>query len=169
MSSDQFGSRPSYPIQHGHQIGQQQQQQHHQQHSQYQTYSQMPQQSQMQAPRFYKNTEQVSNSDSSNVYLALLGLAESFQQAGKYNLSIHCLESMFAMMKQDKQLPSFHFQLKVRFNLCRLYLRYTVGTNEAVNVHLEKSVSISLKQPSQLSHFEILIAILRIDFAVKKS
>lgn len=123
MSSERIGNiSSSYSIQHGQQM---QQQQHN-----------------SQAPDYCKTTDQSSNSDNSNVYLALLGLAESFQQAGKYNLCIHCLESMFIMMKQEKQSPGFHFQLKVRLNLCRLYLRHSIGNNETVNSHLEKSVFI---------------------------
>ena len=116
-------------------------QQSHQYQQGYQYHQQQSQTQPSQVSKFYnKAPEQTLNTENSSVYLTLLGLAESFQQAAKYGLCIHCLESIFVVLKQDKQMPSFHFQLKVRFNLCRLYLRHTLGTNIALNTHLEKSV-----------------------------
>ena len=79
---------------------------------------------------------------SSNVYLTLLGLADSFQQSGQIRLTIHCLESILTLKPNDISIvTNFHIQLKTRINLCRLYLKHTVNTNQYVNAHLEKSVS----------------------------
>lgn len=82
------------------------------------------------------------NITSSNVYLTLLGLADSFQQSGQVRLTIHCLESILTLKPNDISIvTNFHIQLKTRINLCRLYLKHTVNTNQYVNAHLEKSVS----------------------------
>lgn len=79
---------------------------------------------------------------SSNVYLTLLGLADSFQQSNQFRLAIHCLESILTLKHNDISIvTNFHIQLKTRINLCRLYLKHTVNTNQYVNAHLEKSVS----------------------------
>jgi hypothetical protein len=77
----------------------------------------------------------------SNLYLTLLGLADSFLKANQFRLVIHCLESILTVKSQDIVIAtSLHIQLKTRLNLCRLYLKYTTNTNQYVNVHLEKSV-----------------------------
>lgn len=91
------------------------------------------------------NQQQLPNPEltsSTSIYLALLGLAESFQQNNQIKLCIHCLESILTLKNQDMPiLTNFHMQLKTRLNLCRLYLKHTTNTNQYVNAHLEKSVS----------------------------
>lgn len=91
-------------------------------------------------------TQQLPNPEltsSVSIYLALLGLAESFQQNNQFRLCIHCLESILTLKHQDMPIiTNFHMQLKTRLNLCRLYLKHTSNTNQYINAHLEKSVSI---------------------------
>ena len=78
---------------------------------------------------------------SMSVYMSLLCLAESFQQSGQYRQCIHCLESILILKPHDLSVVmNFHIQLRTRLNLCRLYLKHTVNTNQYVNAHLEKSI-----------------------------
>jgi hypothetical protein len=94
----------------------------------------------------HQNQQTISNptsdlTSSNSIYLALLGLAETFQQSGQIRLTIHCLESILTLKHQDMPIvTNFHMQLKTRLNLCRLYLKHTTNTNQYVNAHLEKSV-----------------------------
>jgi hypothetical protein len=75
------------------------------------------------------------------VYLALVGLADQFQRSKHYRQCIHCMESILTLKPQEAPVVrNFHVQLKTRLNLCRLYLRHTVNTNQYVNIHLEKAV-----------------------------
>ena len=99
-------------------------------------------------PQPQSNPQQASNNQdlasSSNIHLALLGLAETFLKTGQYRLSIHCLESILTLKLQDVSIiTNFHILLKTRLNLCRLYLKHTVNTNQYVNAHLEKAVSFA--------------------------
>lgn len=99
------------------------------------------------APAVAVNISMSENATSSNVYLTLLGLAESFQQANQHRLTIHCLESILTLKHNDITLvTNFHIQLKTRINLCRLYLKHTVNTNQYVNAHLEKSVIKTIRK-----------------------
>ena len=112
----------------------QQQQQHHQ------TYQNIQQQQQ---PLMVQHNVVASNQQntSTNVYLSLLGIADSLQKSHQYLLSIHCLESILTLKNQDISIvTNFHIQLKTRLRLCRIYLRHTVNTNQYVNAHLEKSM-----------------------------
>ena len=88
-----------------------------------------------------------SSSTSTSIYLALLGLADSFQRSGQYRSCIHCLESILTL-KHRQDVPiivNFHIQLKTRLNLCRLYLKHTINTNQYLNAHLEKAVCANEK------------------------
>lgn len=79
---------------------------------------------------------------STNVYLSLLGLAESFQQSNQPRLCIHCLESILTLKPHDIPMQvNLQIQIKTRLNLCRLYLIHTLNTNQYLNAHLEKSVN----------------------------
>ena len=76
-----------------------------------------------------------------NVYLSLLGLADSFLKGSQYRGAIHCLETVLTLKITDVPInASFHIFLKTRLNLCRLYLKHTVNTNQYVNAHLEKAI-----------------------------
>jgi tetratricopeptide (TPR) repeat protein len=78
---------------------------------------------------------------SNNVYLSLLGLADSFLKASQYRFAIHCLESILTLKFTDVSVnASFHIFLKTRLNLCRLYLKHTLNTNQYVNAHIEKAI-----------------------------
>jgi hypothetical protein len=78
---------------------------------------------------------------SNNVYLSLLGLADSFLKSSQYRLAIHCLETILTLKITDVSInTSFHIFLKTRLNLCRLYLKHTINTNQYVNAHLEKAI-----------------------------
>ena len=96
------------------------------------------QQPQQQQPVHY----QQPSSSNPNAYLTLLALADSFQKAHQYRLAIHCLESILTLKNQDLAANTnyLHVQLKTRLNLCRLYLKHTLSTNQQVNAFLEKSV-----------------------------
>lgn len=93
----------------------------------------------------------------SSLYLALLGLAENFQQKQQYRLVIHCLESILTIKNYEVPIAtSFHIQLKTRINLCRLYLKHTINTNQYVNAHVEKSVRIKLFLKNFCSIIELI-------------
>jgi hypothetical protein len=78
---------------------------------------------------------------SSNVYLTLLGLADTFLKANQFKLAIHSLESILTLKYNDiSVVTNFHIQLKTRISLCRLYLNHTLNTNQYVNAHLEKAL-----------------------------
>lgn len=79
----------------------------------------------------------------SNLYMVLVGMSDSFLGAGHPRLAIHCLESVLTIKSQDLSIAtSLHIQLRTRLNLCRLYLDYTVNTNQLVNSHVEKAMLI---------------------------
>jgi hypothetical protein len=150
--TDQYSNYISYQQQHHHKNSTIQQQQ------QLLLQQQQNQRVQQQNVNNYVNSQQTSNqqvminqhqypnpdlTSSTSVYLALLGLAESFQQNNQFRLCIHCLESILTLKHQDMPIiTNFHMQLKTRLNLCRLYLKHTSNTNQYINAHLEKSVSI---------------------------
>lgn len=80
---------------------------------------------------------------STNVYLALLGVADTLLKSKQYLMGIHCLESILTLKNHDISIVNnLHVQLKTRLYLCRLYLRHTIDTNQYVNAHLEKSVRV---------------------------
>jgi len=84
-----------------------------------------------------------SSGETSNLYMALVGMSDAFLASKQPRLAIHCLESIIAVKSQDISIAtSLHVQLRTRLNLCRLYLDYTVNTNQYVNAHMEKSMLI---------------------------
>ena len=116
-----------------------------QQPNQYQQYQQYQQTSSSSNTNNVKPASPASlvHSDQSgtSIYLSLLALADQFQRAKQYRLCIHCMESILTLKPQEAQIVvNFHVQLKTRLNLCRLYLRHTLNTNQYVNIHLEKAV-----------------------------
>lgn len=90
-----------------------------------------------------KMTAPSSSTGESNLYMVLVGMSDSFLSAAQPRLAIHCLESVLTIKSQDLSIAtSLHIQLRTRLNLCRLYLDYTVNTNQLVNAHVEKSMLI---------------------------
>lgn len=82
-----------------------------------------------------------NQSNSLNIYLTLLGLADSFQKSNQIRLCIHCLESILLIKPIDISTQlHFQLQIKTRLNLSRFYLRYTSKSNQIINLHLEKAV-----------------------------
>lgn len=72
-----------------------------------------------------------SSVETSNLYMALVGMSDAFLAKKQPRLAIHCLESIIAVKSQDISIAtSLHVQLRTRLNLCRLYLDYTVNTNQ---------------------------------------
>ncbi|RNA07819.1 MAU2 chromatid cohesion factor -like protein [Brachionus plicatilis] len=88
-----------------------------------------------------KSNQLIENqSNTLNIYLALLGLADSFQKSNQHRLCIHCLESMLLIKPIDIPVQlHFQLQIKARLNLSRLYLKYTSKSNQIINMHLEKA------------------------------
>lgn len=83
-----------------------------------------------------------NQSKSLSLYLALFGLADSFQKSNQIRLCIHCLESILLIKPIDMSVQ-LHFQLhiKTRLSLSRLYLKYVMKSNQMVNLNLEKAVT----------------------------
>jgi hypothetical protein len=131
------------------------QQQHYPQHAQSLNVNYQPPQTQQ--PQQNVNSSSLVHSDQSGttVYLALLALADQFQQSKNYRLCIHCMESILTLKPQEAPIVrNFHVQLKTRLSLCRLYLRHTVNTNPYVNIHLEKAILL-IKNVNNKPNFDI--------------
>lgn len=81
--------------------------------------------------------------ESSNLYMALVGMSDSFLAAGQPRLAIHCLESVLTIKSHDLSIAtSLHIQLRTRLNLARLYVDYTINTTQLANAHIEKAMLI---------------------------
>jgi hypothetical protein len=97
-----------------------------------------------QTNNFQQYQSQIPKSEmatTTNLHLVLLGMADLFQRLNQFRLAIHSLESVLTMRFQDMPITTnLQIQLKTRINLCRLYLKHTINTNQYVNAHLEKSV-----------------------------
>ena len=130
--------------QHQHQSHFHQQQHQHIQHQHQQQQPQQLQHQQLQQTNLNSTPQHQPKTQPPNVYLSLLALADNFQKAQQYRLTIHCLESILLTLKgQDMPVvTNFHIQLKTRLNLCRLYLKHTVNSNQYINAHIEKSVNV---------------------------
>lgn len=98
---------------------------------------------QQQQTQSYTKQQQGPSTGESNLYMALVGMSDSFLCSGQPRLAIHCLESVLTIKSQDVSVAtSLHIQLRTRLNLCRLYLDFTLNTNQFVNAHMEKSMII---------------------------
>lgn len=107
--------------------------------------SQQPVNLYQQQPQSYakQQQQQSPSTGESNLYMALVGMSDSFLSTGQPRLAIHCLESILTIKSQDVSVAtSLHIQLRTRLNLCRLYLDFTLNTNQFVNAHMEKSMII---------------------------
>ncbi len=114
------------------------QQQHFQQQQYHLQQQQQPVINQQQSQNVNPNQQQQS---STNLYLSLLGVADSMQKSSQPLIAIHCLESILTLKNQEVSIVmNFHIQLKTRLRLCRMYLKYTLNTNHYVNAHIEKSI-----------------------------
>ncbi len=152
MSSDAYNP-PNYQghVKYSQHIQQQQhyqqssyinQNQAHQQHLQQQHSQPCHQQPQQPAVHQYQqqnvNLNQQQQS-STNLYLSLLGIADSMLKSNQHLIAIHCLETILTLKNQEFTVSNLHVQLKTRLRLCRMYLKYTLNTNQYVNAHVEKS------------------------------